>query len=86
LIPISFEYAADSNKLFDRVVNLVYLGATLGIMFALFKSLRSTLSSVGKGQDFMGMSKSNVKVFGVDSKVSARFKDVAGLDEAKIEI
>lgn len=32
------------------------------------------------------MGKSNVKVFGEDSKVKARFKDVAGLDEAKVEI
>lgn len=49
MIPINFEYSADANKVFDRVINLVYLGATLGIMYALFKSLRSTLSSVNKG-------------------------------------
>lgn len=66
MIPISFEYSADANKLFDRVINLVYLGATLGIMYALFKSLRSSLSGMNKGNDFMGMSKSNVKMFGGD--------------------
>lgn len=49
MIPISFEYSSDANKIFDRVINLIYLGATLGIMYALFKSLRSTLSNVNKG-------------------------------------
>jgi len=29
------------------------------------------------------LGKSNVKVFGIDSKVTTRFKDVAGQDEAK---
>jgi AFG3 family protein len=86
LIPVDFHYSSDANKVFDRVVNLVYLGATLGIMFALFKSLRSTLSQVNKGNDVFGMGKSNVKVFGVDTQVKVRFKDVAGLDEAKNEI
>lgn len=57
MIPISFEYSADANKLFDRVINLVYLGATLGIMYALFKSLRTSLSGMNKGNDFMGMVK-----------------------------
>lgn len=64
LIPVEFQYSTDSNKLFDRVINLIYLGATLGIMYALFKSLRSTLSSVNKGGDVFGMGKSNVKVYG----------------------
>lgn len=87
LIPVSFEYSSDVNKIFDRVINFVYMGATFGIMIALFRSLKSSFSGLGKGgNDFMGMGKSNVKVFGVDSKVDARFKDVAGLDEAKVEI
>jgi len=38
------------------------------------------------GGDFFGMGKSNAKVFGIDSIVKTKFKDVAGLDEAKTEI
>lgn len=36
------------------------------------------------GLFFVG--KSNVKVFGVDNNVKVRFKDVAGMTEAKLEI
>lgn len=79
MIPVDFEYHTDANKIFDRVINLIYLGATIGIMVALFRSLRSTLSNVNRGNDVFGMGKSNVKIFGLDSHVKARFKDVAGL-------
>lgn len=63
MIPISFEYSSDANKIFDRVINLIYLGATLGIMFALFKSLKGTLSGMGKGNDFMGMVKIYIYIY-----------------------
>ena len=42
---------------------------------------------MGKGgQDIMGMTKSGAKVFGVETKINTKFKDVAGLDEAKVEV
>ena len=37
---------------------------------------------MGKGQQ--GLSKT--KIFGIDTNIKVKFKDVAGLDEAKIEI
>lgn len=40
----------------------------------------------GGMQDMMGMSKANVQVFGVDKKIKVRFKHVAGMDNAKIEV
>lgn len=39
-----------------------------------------SLGGGGKGNDVFNMGKSNVKVFGVDSQVKTKFKDVAGLD------
>lgn len=32
------------------------------------------------------LGKTNVKIYGLDNKIATRFKDVAGLDEAKLEI
>ena len=34
----------------------------------------------------MSMGKTNVQIYGVDKKIPTKFKDVAGLDEAKVEI
>eukprot|EP01016_Furgasonia_blochmanni_P035642 TRINITY_DN396_c0_g2_i5.p1 TRINITY_DN396_c0_g2~~TRINITY_DN396_c0_g2_i5.p1 ORF type:complete len:564 (-),score=141.08 TRINITY_DN396_c0_g2_i5:53-1744(-) len=60
---------------------------TFGLLALIFRSFRSTMnSSRGGGSDLFGIGKSNVKVFDVDSQVKVKFKDVAGLDEAKIEI
>lgn len=45
-------------------------------------------SSFGRGglNDMMGMSKSNVQVFGIDKKIKVRFKHVAGMESAKVEV
>lgn len=42
----------------------------------------------GKGGfgDLFGMGKSNVQVYGVDKKIKTRFKHVAGMEQAKVEI
>ena len=55
------------------------------IAYSLFKSLKNTMNSMGRGgNDFFGFGKSNVKQF--EQKIKIRFADVAGLDEAKAEI
>ena len=49
-------------------------------------------ASKGKGgagggmNDMFSMGKSNVQVFGVDKKIKTRFKHVAGMDQAKVEV
>lgn len=40
----------------------------------------------GRGGDIFGVAKSNAKIVGIQNKVDVKFKDVAGLDEAKNEI
>ena len=40
----------------------------------------------GGGGDMFGFGKSNVKQFGFEQQIKVKFKDVAGLDEAKHEI
>jgi AFG3 family protein len=36
--------------------------------------------------DIFGMGKSNVQIYGTDKKIKTRFKHVAGMEQAKIEI
>ena len=42
----------------------------------------------GKGGfgDIFGMGKSNVQIYGTDKKIKTRFKHVAGMEQAKVEI
>jgi AFG3 family protein len=62
---------------------VVSFGIFIGIMYASYKYLGSSMSQLNKGGDVFGMGKSNAKLFNVDSGIKIRFKDVAGLDEAK---
>lgn len=49
-------------------------------------------SGFGKGGaggglgDIFGMGKSNVQIYGVDKKIKTRFKHVAGMEGAKVEV
>jgi AFG3 family protein len=36
--------------------------------------------------DMFGMGKSNVQIYGVDKKIKTRFKHVAGMENAKVEV
>lgn len=71
----------------------------LGIYF--YKFAKNAMSMGKKGNDIFGIGlfqkllkiffffckgKSNVNIFGTDKNVKTKFKDVAGLDEAKLEI
>jgi len=88
LIPIEFEHRADPNKLFDRFVNFTYFAVTMGIFYIIFKQVKAgaNMFTRGGGSDIFGTGKSQVKIYGLDQKVKTRFADVAGLDEAKVEI
>lgn len=42
---------------------------------------------MGGGMDmFGGGGKSKIKIYGVDSKINIKFNDVAGLEQAKVEV
>ncbi|CAD8208329.1 unnamed protein product [Paramecium pentaurelia] len=90
-IPISFETQVDKAKMIDRALNLLYYGVSAVLIFYIFKSLKGSMGNIGKGpggggNDVFGFGKSNVKQFGFEQNVKIKFKDVAGLDEAKLEI
>ncbi|CAD8112255.1 unnamed protein product [Paramecium sonneborni] len=91
-IPVNFETQLDKGKLMDRVLNVLYFGVTVTFVLVLFKSLKGSMGNINKGSgggggnDVFGFGKSNVKQFGFEQNVKVKFKDVAGLDEAKLEI
>ncbi|CAD8194275.1 unnamed protein product [Paramecium octaurelia] len=92
-IPVTFEAQLDKGKLMDRVLNVLYFGVTVTLVIVLFQSLKGSMGSINKGSgggaggnDVFGFGKSNVKQFGFEQNVKVKFKDVAGLDEAKLEI
>lgn len=81
-IPVEFKYQIDYKRIFDQVLSVGVFFISLGFLYSIFISLKS----MGAGNDIMGAGKSNAKIFGIDSKINVKFKDVAGLDEAKTEI
>ena len=66
------------------IANLVFFIAIATILYRFSKQNKGGSSS--GGFDIFNMSKSNFKVYGTDLKIETRFKDVAGLNEAKKEI
>ena len=94
MIPISFSYKVDSAKIFDSAINFIYFLATIGIIVGLYRSLKSNfgagtsgkMDGSGSGMDIFNTSKASVRITGIDVSVKTKFKDVAGLQEAKLEI
>lgn len=83
LIPVEFHYQIDYKRIFDKIVSVGALFITMGFIYSIFLQLKSFGS---QGNDFMSVGKSNAKIYGTENKIKVRFKDVAGLDEAKKEI
>lgn len=82
LIPVEFKYKIDYKRIFDKIVSVGVLFISLGFMYSIFISLKN----IGSANNMMSVGKSNAKVYGTDTKINVKFKDVAGLDEAKREI
>ena len=83
LIPVEFKYQIDYKRIFDKVLSVGVLFISMGFLYSIFLSLKNIGSG---GNDIMGVGKSNAKIYGTDLKINVKFKDVAGLDEAKTEI
>jgi len=68
-----------------QITNLVFFLAIAGLIYRFSKQNKGG-GGMGGGFDMFNASKSNFKVYGTDIKIENRFKDVAGLAEAKKEI
>jgi len=80
--------AQETGKFLEKnimpIANLVFLVAIAALLYRFSKQSKTGGSS--GGFDLFNMSKSTFKVYGTDIKIDTRFKDVAGLNEAKKEI
>ena len=79
-IPVS--YSADTNMMSI----LVNFGPTVLLLGSLWWFTRRAGGSSGGSNSIFGMGKSRAKQFNHETDVKVKFKDVAGMDEAKAEI
>ena len=85
VIPLEFEYKRDGLRTLEKAASIasaiVFIGQFVN-MLRTFKGMKN-MGGIGDAMDFR---KSNAKVFEVETNVKVKFKDVAGLDQAKLEI
>ena len=86
-----FEYSLDnSTDCWGNILNwlwpLMLLIFTIYLFSRLSKGMGGGGSGSGGGGGIFSVGKSQAKVFDKNSKVKVTFKDVAGLEEAKVEI
>lgn len=69
LIPIELKSSIDYKKFLDKFVNVINLFVSIGMTYMIFSSLKG---GGRRNQDIMGVSKSNAKVYGIDSKIKVK--------------
>jgi AFG3 family protein len=79
-IPVSYATSGDAWAL------ILSFGPTLLFIGAIFYLSRRASSGGGGASGVFGMGKSRAKQFNHETDVKVKFKDVAGMDEAKLEI
>jgi len=85
VIPLEFEYKRDALRTLEKAASIASAIVFIGLFLNLLRTFRGMKNMGGVG-DAMDFRKSNAKVFEVDTNVKVKFKDVAGLDQAKLEI
>lgn len=80
-IPVSYhEEGSWANTLFAFGPTLLFIGAIM------YMSKRAASGGGGGGGGIFGMGKSRAKKFNHETDIKVKFSDVAGMDEAKLEI
>ena len=80
------EYKTVHNYFGDILVWLAPIGILIFFYWWIFRRMSKGGGGAGGAGNIFNVGKSQAKVFDKDSKVSATFKDVAGLAEAKQEV
>lgn len=84
--PISIKYENESSSWSDIAINLLPWLFLVGVWFFFIRSM--TRGGAGGAGNIMNVGKARAQVFDKDDQTKKRvtFKDVAGLEEAKVEI
>jgi cell division protease FtsH len=80
---IPVDYEKDSEMVNTLVNYLIFFGIMIAIWLLVFRRLGN---NGGPGGQLFNIGKSKATLFEKDTKVNVTFKDVAGLEEAKVEI
>ena len=49
LIPVEFQYTMDTGKTVERLLSFVFWTSSIFLFYYLFKNLKSSMNSMGKG-------------------------------------
>ncbi|KAI8916189.1 peptidase family M41-domain-containing protein [Gorgonomyces haynaldii] len=79
-VPVSYTNEISTTNI---LLNLAPTALLIGMLW--YMSTRAA-KGAGGGQGIFGVGKSRAKMFNQESDVKVKFKDVAGMDEAKVEI
>ncbi|WVQ69779.1 uncharacterized protein L199_007999 [Kwoniella botswanensis] len=82
-IPVSYR---EEISTFQTIMHFAPTLLIAGLLLWMARRGGSAMSGGGPGGGIFGVGKSRAKMFNKDEQVNVRFKDVAGMDEAKEEI
>ena len=95
---VPVKYASEASQTSNQALNWLIGASFVLLLLQLYRS-KHTKGPTGTGgsagqkpgarggmNDMFNMGKSNVQVYGVDKKIKTRFKHVAGMDQAKVEV
>lgn len=83
-IPVSYRDEVSGFQTFLHFAPTLLIGGLL--LWSMRRTAGGGMGGGGPGGGIFGVGKSRAKMFNKDEEVTTRFKDVAGMDEAKEEI
>ena len=86
LSEVPFLYEEDSRFWRDMLWSILPFVLLIGIWIFWFRSMNRNAGGGGGGGGVFNVGKAKAQVYDKDAKVKVTFKDVAGLEEAKVEI
>lgn len=82
---IEYDYTSEPYLKYSRLYLTIIAMTAFFLILKTFRGLKNEVSKMSVN-DIFGISRSKAKLFTVDSNIKVKFNDVAGLNEAKLEI